>query len=123
MEPLLSDGDRVELCQSEECRPTHGDLIIFKSPTAKQRLVVKKLLGVPGDKLGKTENNQVTINGVPIRGLDDQPLTVPTSRHAFFNLYQGTLKGYWVVGRRGSADSFRIGALPSENVVGVATKH
>lgn len=94
--------------------------MVFTSPTSVAHHLIKKVVGGPGDNLNIDEHGFLTINSSYIEGIGGQLIKVPKDRTHFVERYVGILRGFWVVGRRGSIDSFRIGAIPEASVVGVA---
>ena len=46
--------------------PKHGDIIAFRYPVDSSQLFVKRLIGIPGDRI-KIVNQQVYRNGVPLK--------------------------------------------------------
>jgi len=117
MLPTLHDGEFV-LVNKLSYRvgtPTRGDIIVFRSTTTNDLDLIKRIMGVPGDKIS-IHNGQVIING--------QTLTEP-----YINAepnYSGEWQvpdGYlFVLGdnRNDSSDSHAWGFLPEQNVIGKA---
>ena len=82
MKPTILEGDRIFVNKlsydlkipyttirlAEWDSPQRGDIVVFFSPADGTRLV-KRVVGLPGDRLGM-DRNRLTING---RGLDYQP--------------------------------------------------
>ncbi|NLU36724.1 MAG: signal peptidase I [Clostridiales bacterium] len=120
MAPTLFDRDRVFVNKIiyllEE--PSHGDIVIFKTPEDNKSNYVKRLIGLPGDRI-KIENGIVYLNGDPLHepyvevpAINDyMEVTVPEG--AFFALGDN---------RNDSKDSrdFRIGFISMKNLVGKA---
>jgi signal peptidase I len=117
MLPTLHDGEFV-LVNKLAYRwgtPTRGDIIVFRSTTTNDLDLIKRIMGLPGDKIN-IHNGQVIING--------QTLTEP-----YINAspnYSGEWQvpdGYlFVLGdnRNDSSDSHAWGFLPEKNVIGKA---
>ena len=96
--------------------PRRGEVIIFRFPRDESRDFVKRVIGVPGDRI-EIEDGQVIVNGIPLaepyitrpdRG-DMDEVTVPEG--SFFVLGDN---------RRASNDSRHWGPVPADNVVGRA---
>ncbi len=97
-----------------------GDIIVFRYPPGIKLTYVKRVMGVPGDRL-RMENKQLFLNG---RALEE-PYTVhktgdsdPT-RDTFSELTVPT-GNYFALGdnRDNSADSRVWGFVPRENIIG-----
>ncbi|MCH2101316.1 MAG: signal peptidase I [Planctomycetes bacterium] len=65
MEPTLRAGDLVcfDRISSGEV-PNRGSVVVFQSPLDPKRLFVKRIIGLPGDKL-RFEAGELSINGAP----------------------------------------------------------
>jgi signal peptidase I len=66
MEPTLSDG---QLVLTRSLRPAHavgrGDLVVLESPVEPDRDVVKRVVGLPGEKV-TFDAGRVSIDGRPL---------------------------------------------------------
>lgn len=95
--------------------PTRGDIIVFQSTTERDLDLIKRVIGLPGDRV-VIGDGKVSING--------QTLTEPYIAAA--PLYSGNWNvpdGYlFVLGdnRNDSSDSHAWGFLPIQNVIGKA---
>lgn len=103
--------------------PKRGDIIVFKNPRDPAQDFIKRIIGVPGDKI-KIKDGHVYLNGHIIKEpyLDPNLMTNP---QAFLNDDEEvTVKNdnYIVFGdnRPGSSDSREWGLLPKENIIGKA---
>ena len=120
MEPTLYDRNRVFVNKIGYLigEPQHGDVIIFKTPEGNQSNYVKRLIGLPGDRI-RIENGIVYLNNQPL----DEPYIAdpPYNDYAEATVPEGT---FFALGdnRNDSKDSrdFRIGFVPRENMVGKA---
>ena len=117
MRPTLEDGefllvDKVSYFFGDVKR---GDIIVFHFPLNPDEELIKRVIGLPGDRI-VVQNNQVFVNG--------QLLNEPY-------IFQAPLySGEWLVlddhlfvlgdNRNNSNDSKDWGMLPAENVVGKA---
>lgn len=94
--------------------PQRGEVIVFAFPRDPTRDFVKRVIGVPGDRVEIREGT-VFVNGEP---LDEPYITQEDSS----NMSEITLgeKEYFVLGdnRRGSNDSRNWGPVPEENILG-----
>ena len=117
MRPTLEDGefllvDKVSYFFGDVKR---GDIIVFHFPLNPDEELIKRVIGLPGDRI-VVQNNQVFVNGQ----LLNEPYIFPAP------LYSGE----WLVlddhlfvlgdNRNNSNDSKDWGMLPAENVVGKA---
>jgi len=78
MEPNYPDGeflltDKVTYKFNE---PERGDVIVFKAPPTYEDEFIKRIIGLPGDRVS-INNGKVQINGKPLneKYLDDQLIT------------------------------------------------
>jgi signal peptidase I len=63
MEPTLLQGDHVYVGITKEFR--RGDIVAFHSPLDSEIIVVKRLIGVPGDRI-RLANNTLILNSRPV---------------------------------------------------------
>src|SRR5688572_10546018 len=119
-----------------------GDIVVFRYPINIRENYVKRVIGIPGDRL-KIQNKQVFLNGAPLNEpykvhvrefsvpyLDnfpdrpDFPVYEPAQRMLAENVQNGELvippESYFCMGdnRDNSADSRFWGFVPRENIVG-----
>lgn len=127
MRPTFLEGDRifVDKVTYRFHEPARGDIIVFRYPLDKKKDFVKRLVGMPGDKL-EIRDGKLILNG---RLVDDPPF----SSYYYYN------RDEWDFGRRGqlievpgdsyftlgdnsaaSSDSRNWGFVPRKNVVGKA---
>jgi signal peptidase I len=94
--------------------PQRGEVIVFAFPKDPTRDFVKRVIGVPGDRVEIREGT-VFVNG---EALDEPYIT----DHDSSDMREMTLqdKQYFVLGdnRRGSNDSRNWGPVPEENILG-----
>jgi signal peptidase I len=120
MEPTLTDGDMIVANKMiyRFSEPKRGDIIVFKYPPNPDRDFVKRLIGLPGEKV-LIKDSILHINGKVIaesylpKGLKFQdygPVTVPEDK-------------YFMMGdnRNNSLDSRAWGEMPKENIIGKAS--
>jgi len=104
--------------------PQRDDIVIFVAPKNEDYDYIKRVIGLPGEKVGLNENNQVLI--------DNQILTEPylpegtlTYGGAFLETGETITvpeDQYFVLGdnRNHSSDSRDWGFVPKENIIGKA---
>lgn len=118
MQPTLEDGEfiLVNKLSYQWSEVERGDIIVFDFPLNMDEELIKRVIGIAGDKVVVT-NNQVYVN--------DRLLSEPYISQA--PMYSGewivTAGNIFVLGdnRNNSNDSKDWGLLPIENVVGKAS--
>jgi signal peptidase I len=126
MEPTLMIGDRILVNKlSYHLHDIHrGDIVVFGRPPAESSAteikdLVKRVIGLPGETISSSADNQVLINGHPI----SQPWLSADARHNPGPpiVRQRIPPGdYFVMGdnRGNSEDSRFFGPIPKSIVVG-----
>lgn len=138
MEPTLQNGNRVFVLklpksianlQGKEFTPARGEVIIFKKPTTEGTQLIKRVIGIPGDRV-TLQNGELKIynsehpNGYnPDLGTDYGDSLQPIDQEGDIidvNVKEGQL---FVMGDNrtagGSFDSHTgLGLVPVENIVG-----
>lgn len=127
MIPTFMIGDRifVDKVSYRFKEPQRGDIIVFKYPLDKKKDFVKRLIGLPGDKI-EIVDGKLIING---EVLDYEPF----SKNYYYNVKDseyGKLgqvvtvpeKHYFAMGDNSahSSDSRSWGFVPEDNLVGKA---
>jgi signal peptidase I len=117
MLPTLHDGEFV-LVNKLAYRmgtPTRGDIIVFRSTTAADLDLIKRIIGVPGDQV-TIGDGHVTVNGQTV---DEPYINAAPNYSGEWHVPAGNL---FVLGdnRNDSSDSHAWGFLPKENVIGKA---
>lgn len=96
--------------------PGRGDVVVFESPRYPERDFVKRIIGVPGDKV-EISSGVVHINDEPL----DEPYTqgATTCPCGPWYIEEGQ---YFVLGdhRSNSSDSRQFGAIPEGAIIGKA---
>lgn len=125
MEPNFHNGEYI-LTNKVEYKfrePKRGDVVIFKSPRNKEIDFIKRVIGMPGDRVS-LRNNMFYVNGVAL----EEPYLSP-GIYIFGGSYlrendevivpPGT---YFVVGdnRQHSSDSREFGPIAKEDFIGKA---
>ncbi|MDT3697909.1 MAG: signal peptidase I [Thermincola sp.] len=120
MEPTLTEGDMIAANKIvyRFSEPKRGDIIVFKYPLDPKRDFVKRLIGLPGEKLQIKNstlyiNDKVTPEPYLPKSLEFQdygPVTVPKDK--FFMMGDN---------RNDSLDSRSWGEMPRENIIGKAS--
>ena len=125
MYPTLKDNQIVDLDTSAYTKhpPQHGDIVLFASPAAASRLLIKRVIAIPGDRLRIT-NAVVYINGSPIAEpyLPEQ-WTVDNSWPVSGQDQLVPPNQYFVMGdnRNHSSDSRSFGFVPLTSIQGRIT--
>lgn len=96
--------------------PERGDIVVFESPGSRNRDFIKRIIGLPGEKV-EIRNGVVYIN--------DEPLPEPYLNEQGHGNYPPTVLGpneYFVLGdnRNNSSDSRMWGPLPEDQIIGKA---
>jgi signal peptidase I len=117
MEPTLHHGQRI-IVNKFTYRwlhpPRRGDIIVLRDPHTPGREVIKRVIGLPGERV-KIKQGQLYINNQP---LNEAYITVPSARTWGPNT---VLPGqYFVLGdnRNYSRDSLSWGWLPANHILG-----
>ncbi|MBE3101319.1 MAG: signal peptidase I [Firmicutes bacterium] len=120
MLPTLHDKDRVLVNKIgyRISEPQHGDVIIFKTPEDPKVNYVKRIIGLPGDRV-RVENGIVYVNDI---ALDEPYIAEPP-----FNNYDEVVvpaDKFFAMGdnRNASKDSRdpHVGFVPIKNLLGEA---
>ena len=124
MEPTLQVGDRILVGKFSYRigQIDRGDIIVFHYPLGPARDFVKRVVGLPGEKV-ELKEGLVLVNGKPVSEL--YPTALPGGDRACTSNYgprKVPLGQYFVLGdnRCNSEDSRFFGFVPERNVVGKA---
>ena len=117
MMPTLQDGEFV-LVNKLAYRlglPARGDIIVFRSTNTPDLDLIKRVVGLPGDKIN-IQTGKVTVNG---QALDEPYINAAPAYAGQWQVPGGYL---FVLGdnRNDSSDSHAWGFLPMQNVIGKA---
>ncbi len=125
MFPTIHDGDFLvtEKISYRVGQPKHGQIIVLKDPRDESQDFIKRIIGLPGDKI-KIDQGKFFLNG----GVLTEPYLAPTVQvHGENFLHEGqeiTLgpDEYFVAGdnRENSSDSRDFGPIAKEKMIGRA---
>jgi signal peptidase I len=117
MLPTLHDGEfvLVNKLAYQWGTPSRGDIIVFRSTTTNDLDLIKRIMGLPGDKIN-IHNGQVVVNG---QNLTEPYINAVPNYSGEWQVPDGYL---FVLGdnRNDSSDSHAWGFLPEKNVIGKA---
>jgi signal peptidase I len=120
MEPTLMIQDHIIVNKIgyRFWEPQRGDIVVFRFPRDPSKDFVKRLIGLPGEKV-EIRNSQLYINGQLV------PEKYLPSDIGDFGSFKPTVipaNSYFMMGdnRNNSDDSRNWGVLPRENVIGKA---
>lgn len=117
MEPSLHTGEFV-LVNKLAYRlgsPQRGDVIVFHFPGDPQQEYIKRVIGLPGDKV-VVANKKVSVNGHAL----DEPYIFQSPKYS--GAWEVPPEQYFVLGdnRNNSSDSHNWGGVPARNIIGKA---
>ena len=117
MVPTLQDGEYVLVNRLafRNKLPERGDIIVFVSPQVSDLDLIKRVIGLPGDKI-RISGGVVEVNG---QALNEPYIAAAPIYNGEWSVPEGNL---FVLGdnRNDSSDSHAWGLLPTENVIGKA---
>jgi len=122
MEPTLVPGERVLVAKFyyRITEPQRGDIIVFRYPIDKRKNLIKRVIGLPGEKI-KIANGMVYINGEPLQG---EKFGRTYYDVGFYGEGERTVPegSYFVLGdnSQNSDDSRFWGYVPRKNILGRA---
>lgn len=119
MEPNFHDGQYlvVNKLAYHLHPPERGDVIIFHPPTNPEKEYIKRLIGLPGEKV-EIREGYVYIDGRRL----EEPYISQVNRHGSWGPSVVGQDEYFVLGdnRNNSSDSRSWGMLPHKNIFGKA---
>lgn len=115
MQPALSNGEYLladRQAYHQQQLPQRGDVVLLSLPDSNQRLLVKRIIGLPGEVVTIAQG-QVLINGTPLNE------AYIASQAKYRGEWKVTAGNYFVLGdnRNDSSDSHIWGLVPYENIV------
>lgn len=117
MVPTLQDGEYVLVNRLafRNKLPEYGDIIVFVSPQVSDLDLIKRVIGLPGDRI-RISGGEVQVND---QILNEPYIAAAPIYNGEWNVPEGNL---FVLGdnRNDSSDSHAWGLLPVENVIGKA---
>lgn len=130
MEPALQVGDRILVRRSHESvaaltrRLDRGDVLVFRAPTDARPLVVKRVIGLPGETIEARDgviaiNNEVTLIEKWLPESEREPGS-PAARSVDIKLTRLRADEVFLLGdnRESSVDSRNFGPVKLDDVVG-----
>ncbi len=117
MAPTLDAGDQILVTRYFRSTPERGDVVVFRSPMKPDELMVKRVVGLPGERVD-ARLGRVRVGG--------RTLPEPYLLHAAMS---GAMESqtvpdgaYYVMGdnRESSLDSRTWGVVPGASIVGQA---
>ncbi len=116
MEKTLTPGEHIVVVLG---RAVHrGDIIVFHTPTAPAEVSLKRLIGLPGDRVACCDaRGRVTVDGKPLDETYIEPGGPPSAKRFSVSLGPGQI---WVMGdnRNISLDSREWGPVRASAIVG-----
>ena len=98
--------------------PTSGDIIVFRPPINESQNFVKRIIGLPGDRVQIVRDGTVFVNGLP----QDEPYVIedPSDPPQQPGEWVVPEDSYFVLGdnRAQSADSRDWGTVPRDHIIG-----
>lgn len=128
MEPTFSTHDYLIINEIEYRfeAPTRGDVVVFKSPYSQKEYFIKRIIGLPGEKLEIKDGQIYIYNQEHPQGFvlpeDYLPGIQTYTEGKQYSQLQIKNNEYFVLGdnRNASLDSRNFGAIPRQNVIGRA---
>ena len=118
MEPNLHNGQYliINKLAYHLHPPARGDIIVFRYPHNPKRDFIKRVIGLPGEKV-EVRRGRVFINGQEL----NEPYPLKAGAYSWGPQILGPDE-YFVLGdnRNNSSDSHSWGALPRANIIGKA---
>jgi signal peptidase I len=119
MEPTLQIGDKIIVNKIvyRFQEPKRGDIMVFKYPLDPARDYIKRVIGLPGEKL-EIKDSVIYINDQPI----EEEYLPSNSNSANFGPVNIPENAYFMMGdnRNNSQDSRVWGTLPNNYIIGKA---
>ena len=119
MQPTYHSGERLFVTRYFFHGPHRGDVVVFHPPTPSKDDYIKRVIGVPGDRV-VVKDGRVSVNGEPL-----EETYLSARQTACFGQYCDVTLGpdeYYVMGdnRPNSSDSRFWGPVTGDRIVGKA---
>jgi len=118
MEPNFHDGQFLIVNKLVYAlhSPERGDVIVFIPPNSTTRDFIKRVIGLPGDRV-EIVNGRVFVNGAPL----DEPYPLNPGSYSA-GAVTVPADEYFVLGdnRNNSSDSHSWGSVPAKSIIGKA---
>lgn len=124
MEPNFEDGEYLVIDQLsyQWGIPQRGQVIVFRYPNNPSQYFIKRVIGLPGERVQITNGQVVVYNSSHPQGavLDENSYLSSSVRTGGQTDIQLTDQEYFVLGdnRAASSDSRSWGTLPKHNIIG-----
>lgn len=117
MVPTLEIGDQIVVTRYFRSGPERGQVIVFRSPLHPNELMVKRVIGLPGDHID-SRLGRVRIGGYTL----PEPYVLRPATSGAIDSQIVPANAYYVMGdnRESSLDSRVWGVVPHELVIGRA---
>lgn len=117
MAPTLEVGDQIVVTRYMRTEPERGEVIVFRSPLAADELMVKRVIGVPGDVVD-SRLGRVRVGGHTLA----EPYVLRAAATGAIEAQIIPADSYYVLGdnRDDSLDSRAWGYVSRERIVGRA---
>ena len=115
MQPSLEVGDHILVTPYRWSTPKRGEIVVFRAPSDGSQLMVKRVIGVPGDLID-TSGGRVRIGGHTIA----EPYLLVQAKTGAISAQLVPSDSFFVMGdnREDSLDSRGWGTLPRDLVIG-----
>lgn len=121
MEPNFFDGEYLIINEISYYfrEPRRGEVVVFKFPNDPSQYYIKRVIGLPGEKIKIQAQNVLIGNNNKMEELNEDYLINKAFIGGNFELELGSDE-FFVLGdnRRASYDSRQWGAVPGKNMVG-----
>ena len=117
MAPTLQAGDQIVVTRYLRSEPKRGDVIVFQSLTQPDELVVKRVIGEPGDLID-SRLGRLRVGGHTLA----EPYVLRQAATGAIEAQVIPARSYFVLGdnREDSLDSRSWGVVPRERILGRA---
>ena len=123
MEPNFADGDYliIDELSYRFTEPKRGEVIVFKYPNDPSQRYIKRIIGLPGERIEVNNGKVVVYNEEGVGVLEETGYLPYSLTPGTVNLTLGE-EEYFVLGdnRAASSDSRRWGSLPEGEIIGKA---